>query len=216
MTLATITSFVDSTPVFRPPEAELSLAELMERLDWDAYIRRWLAFSRSRLMRYGAAASLLGLQPNDCVQEAIGLALEGRRRFERGTEDEFFVFICGVIRSVISHTAEKTFRDGIVELAIAAGTDAPAGDAIDEGRISSREDIERDFLFRDDLEKFLAWVDEDLASYARLRAEGACSSAEECAEALGISVPDVRNMDRRLRRRREQWTSQTTASTSVM
>lgn len=199
--------------MFRPLEQVYSLAELMEQLDWDAYVRRWLAYTQGRLSRYGSNAFVFALQASDCVQEAISLTLEGRRRFERGTKSEFFAFMCGVIKSLVSHAGEKT-RRGVAH--ITADRDDAEPGAIGEGQLKSAEDLEHDFLFRDDIERFLEWVDEDLALYARLRADETWGSTEEYAQALGLSVSEVRNMDRRLRRRREQWTSQRMTSATVM
>src|ERR1044072_1376016 len=130
-----------------------SLSDLVDELEWDPFVRRCLGYARSKLWRHGRAAGRYELQAGDCVQEAISLTLEGRRHFESGTESEFFHFICGVIDSLISHDAAKTYRRGIAAT-IGNECDAPVVGQLNEARLASADDPERALLFRDDLEQF--------------------------------------------------------------
>jgi hypothetical protein len=196
---------IDQAPVLASTnERVFSLSDLLVYLDWDPFVRRWLGYARARLWRHGSAAGRYELQAGDCVQEAIRLTIEGRRRFDSGTERAFFSFICDVIDSLISHDAEKTKRHPTIRT-VSSDSDEPQFGELNEGYLAAPDDTEREFLFRDALDRFLASLESDLAAYARMRAEEVFSTAEEYAYALNTSVNEVRNMDRRLRRRREQW-----------
>jgi len=205
MTHATLTTTAAPPAAVQASSNEriYSLSELVVELRWDPCVRRWLGYARARLWRHGPGAGRYELQAGDCVQEAIRLTLEGRRHFESGTAGDFFGFICSVIDSLISHDAAKTYRHGMLT---AIGTeDEPVLGQLNEARLVSSDDSERELLFRDDLEHFLESLETDLATYAKLRAEGLYSTAEQYAAALNTTVSEIRNMDRRLRRRREQW-----------
>jgi hypothetical protein len=90
--------------------------------------------------------------------------------------------------------------------------DDAVSEQLTEDRIASPDNLELGLLFRDDLERFFQWIEPELAAYARLRAEDGDSTAREYALVLGVAEADIRNMDRRLRRRREQWTNHATAT----
>lgn len=206
MTLDSAT-YAPRPPLFIPPAEEAyTLREILDLLDeakWAEYARRWTAYARSRQCRHGQRAARFLSQPGDYVQEAIRLTLEGRRHFENGTVDEFFAFICSVIDSLISHEASREKRHFCV--ALVSDTDEPAMGEVYESNLAATGSSEEKLLFLNDLEKFLTILESDLATYARLRAVDAYSTAEEYAIALNTSVSEIRNMDRRLRRRRNQW-----------
>jgi DNA-directed RNA polymerase specialized sigma24 family protein len=189
-----------------PMERTYSLAEIVSELDWEAWTRRWTAYARKRQCRHGSAAARFLSQPGDCVQDAIHLILEGRRRFESGTLTAFFAFVCGVIDSLISHEASRARRYRAV--ALVGDTDEPMPGEIFEGMLVAPGSSESELLFLDDLEEFIKTLEIDLATYARLRACDSYSPSEEYAEALSVPVSEIRNMDRRLRRRRIQWSQQ--------
>lgn len=217
MTHATLTTSTDPANVFASPnERVFTLAELMERLDWDPFVRRWLAYSRHRLSRHRFAATRYEHEAGDCVQDAIRLVLEGRRHFEYGTESEFFTYICDVIDSLINHDADKTRRRGAAVAITNEAFHEETGSQLNEARVASGEDLEHDFLFRDDLARFLASLESDLAAYARLRAENDDLQTADYASVLGTTVEEIRNMDRRLRRRRDQWVKRAMTYRSVM
>jgi hypothetical protein len=190
---------------------EYTRAELAEQVDWDDWVPRLIGYARWRQSRHGALVARCALQPTDCAQEAVKLWLDGTRTFERGTERELFSFFCSVIDSLISHDLEKTFRRGSqVSIRKDGGDDAGAGE-IAEGRIRSKDDFEHKLVFREELKGFLRSLGPELARYARFRVNELDFSAEQRAMALGISVADIRNLDRRLKRWGTQWWSQDAA-----
>jgi len=182
--------------------------ELAALIDWDEYTPRLLGYANWKIWRHGAAAARYELQAQDLVQEAITSWFEERRTFDAGTERAFFAFLCSVVDSLLSHDREKTIRRGR-QLSISKdGGDDATIDEVSEGRIRTEEDFERDFLFRDNLERFIESLEPDLAAYAKALAEVPDSSAEERALAMRITVADVRNFDRRLHRWARQWMTQ--------
>jgi DNA-directed RNA polymerase specialized sigma24 family protein len=190
-------------PLLKGAEPVHTRDELAVLTDWNDYTIRLLAYARLKLWRHGAAAARFALQPHDLVHEVVELWLENRRIFESGTQGAFFAFLCSVIDSLLSHDKEKTFRHGR-QVSISKEGGDENSDEMNEGRIRAGGDFERDFLFRDNLERFIG----SLAAYARLLAAAPDSSAEERAHALGITVTEVRNLDRRLHRRGRQWMKQ--------
>lgn len=206
MTHATLITIAEQAPVLASPnERVYTLAEFVEIYDWDPSVRRWVAYASHRLSRHGSASARYEKQAHDCVQEAICLTLAGDRHFECGTRHDFFAFICGVIDSLISHDGEKARRHGVVVSITSNDKEEGRTNELNEECIPSHEDPEHDVLFRVDLQRFLDSLESDLAGYARLRAEKDGATAEDYARLLGVSVEDIRNMDRRLRRRRQQW-----------
>jgi DNA-directed RNA polymerase specialized sigma24 family protein len=197
-------------PSFFPGDIEpvYTRDELVALIDWYATTTRLMGYANSKIWRHGAAAARYALQAPDLVQEAITSWLEERRIFDAGTESAFFGFLCGVVDSLLSHDKEKTIRRGR-QLSISKdGGDETTIDEVSEGRIRAKGDFERDFLFRDNLERFIDSLEPDLATYARALVQAPDSSAEERALALNITVADVRNFDRRLHRWARQWRTQ--------
>ena len=179
--------------------------ELAARTNWDEYSVRLLGYARMKLSRHGAAAARYEFQPPDLVQEAIALWLRGRRVFEAGTERAFFGFLCSVVDSILNHDKEKTVRHGWQYSISKEGGDDATIDEMSEERIRAEGDLERELLFRDNLERFIESLEPDLAAYARYVADFSDSTAIERARVLEMTVTDVRNYDRRLHRHAKQW-----------
>jgi hypothetical protein len=172
--------------------------DIAKTIDWEDLTRRLVAYAHWRLVRYGGAARFYD-EPGDYVQEAVRLFLSGRRQYD--PKLSLFVFFCGVLNSLISHDSDRVRRERGAQYDGVAPTDE---DDLDE-QLPSGHDFEADFLSRDELQRFIATLETDLAAYANKRAEGTWSTAEEFAVALGTTIDQIRNMDRRLRRRRQEW-----------
>jgi len=180
------------------------LQKLFLRIDWEMMTKKLLLYGRYRVTRFGGAASLRQ-NIQDYVHDAVRLLFDGTRQFD-GDDEELFGFLCGVIDSLISHDMEKSRRRGRhLSLAWSRGDDETQ-EEIREDQLPSADDVESDVTLRDRFMAFLASIeDKQLARYALVRAGDDGSSAEQYASALNTTVEDVRNMDRRLRRRRAQW-----------
>lgn len=125
-----------------------------------------------------------------------GHALSGVRRFPKESVnlDVFFVM---VVRSLISHLAEKE-ENRCVHTPI----DESANRLIDrkytprDAELAAADDVAR--VIRD----FAA--DQVMTDYIRLRVEEQFRNAAEYARALGVSVAQIHNMNRRLARYRDR------------
>lgn len=184
-------------------EFDGGLAALIDETNWSILTKRLLAYARYRLSRHGSFASRYTNRAEDYVQEAAIRLMEGTRQFEEGTRQNLFHFLCGVIDSLVSHDAEKAGRLHLQTLVCGEYTSSP--NEIEEEHLSSDEDFEDRIIARNELERFMASLEPDLQEYVRLRAAGNLKTAEDFATTLRTTVSDIRNRDRRLRRRRNQW-----------
>jgi RNA polymerase sigma factor (sigma-70 family) len=180
------------------------LRALLQKIDWDLTTRKLLAYGSYRVTKFGGAPSLRQTI-QDYVQEAIERLFDGTRQFQ-GDEEALFRFLCGVVDSLMSHDLEKARRRGKhLSLAYSRSEEETQGE-IREDRLASSDDLEGDAVLRNRFDAFLSSLDDRrLKKYALMRAADDGATTEEHAEALCTSVEDVRNMDRRLRRRRAQW-----------
>lgn len=199
------------THLFPDPEVHVACAceslvdELIANIDWVGTTKRLLAYARYRLSRHGALAGRYNNKADDYVQDAVMLLMDGTRRYPCGSGKTLFGFLCGVVDSLISHDGEKARRRGPeMFIGYEQGEDAEP-DEYPEERLSGGNDFVDRIIADDELSRFLGCLDPDLVEYARLRATAEMMSAEEYADALGVPVSEIRNMDKRLRRRRPQW-----------
>jgi len=188
----------------RPTEAIRDLETLLRAIDCEDLTERLLAYGLKRASRYRCAA-YVRQKVEDYVQEAVKRMLDGTRHFEL-SEEGLFGFLCGVIDSLMSHDAERTRRRGAHLSLVPAFASDDETDGIREDWLASPEDLESDVILRNRLRTFVASLeDRQLETYTLMRACDACTTTEEYAMAMGMTVEDVRNMDRRVRRRRPQW-----------
>ena len=189
---------------------EQALAALVAATPWNDLTPRLIAYSSYRLLRF-ASAKRSGLGADDFAQQAIALALSGRRRLNLTGEPTLFSQLCSVCDSLISHEAEKAQRrikGGMAEVPIVVQEDdeVPA-DQVTEEHLGAPANFEIELIARDRLECFTRSLEPRLARYVRLRVSGRYATAEEYARALSTSVQEIRNMDRRLWRKRNLYDS---------
>lgn len=202
------TSFMQ-TEALRP---ELFPGQMPECLDsgiglitgktWSLVTKRLLGFAEVRLHRHGPYARRYTNRAEDYVQEAVVRLMDGTRHVSAGDENDLYRGLCSIVDSLISHDAEKANRRGTHMLIT---NDEASRDEVVEEHLSSGEDFETQIIMRNEFEHFMASLEPDLEQYVRLRAAGEYETAEEYAAALGTTVTQIRNMDRRLRRRRDRW-----------
>jgi RNA polymerase sigma factor (sigma-70 family) len=162
------------------------LAQILERTDWSDLVPRLLLYTARRLRRFGNQPATAA-KAEDYVQEAVVLLLEGRRHFSPGAGRSLFAFLAGVIDSLIAHAAAKT-RHKVSATPSTGSTPPVAGNDIDDV-----------IAAHDAANEFLATLGADVQAYARLRLSEDLRP-EEYASVLNISVDEVRNMQRRLKR----------------
>jgi hypothetical protein len=180
------------------------LEALLLAIDWEDLTERLLAYGLKRASRYHGTA-YVRQKVKDYVQEAVKRMLDGTRHFE-SSEEALFGFLCGVIDSLMSHDAETMRRRGAHLSLVPSPASDDATDGIYEDRLASPEDLESDIILRNRLRAFISSLDDrELETYIVMRACDACTTTEEYAAAMIRTVEEVRNMDRRVRRRRQQW-----------
>lgn len=181
---------------------EHTVAAIVRNAAWEELISRLLAHT---VRRYGGRTSRHGRSAEDYVFEAIQSLLTRRRYFpyDRVT---LFGFLCGAIRSIYAHEAERMMGEGAHLTIVRKSFDEMGPMDWSEERLVASS-VETDdavalLLARDFL---LSIEDVQLREYARLRALGAYDTARNYAEAMAVSEQTIRNWDRQLRRRRDRW-----------
>lgn len=176
--------------------------------DWPHLLKKGLVYTATRIFHFGGMW-FLKARRDEYVQEAAKLILEGQRQFDPERQT-LFQCLAGVIDSLISHDIEKVVRRGYHFSLVQGPDDDLLPGEISEEQLAGLDDFENEVLLRDQRDKFIASIDdEELRRYAQMRADGAYDNAEEFAKALQTTVENIRNMDRRLRRRRAQWSNRT-------
>lgn len=168
--------------------------------DWNETPRRLIAYSGRSLSSFYRFS--LG-RPEDYAQEAIKLVLAETRHLP--ADKPVFHGLCGVVDSLIVHDFEKTQRRG-PQIPIGTLPDDQESTGISEERLASGgDDGVATLELHEHLQHFLDLLEPELRVYALARIADEEKTAEEHARALGVSVPDIRNLQKRLVRRREQW-----------
>jgi DNA-directed RNA polymerase specialized sigma24 family protein len=178
------------------PTADPRLLAALAKADLDELATRLLGLARKKMWRHWKGLPPSGETPEDVVQKAFHQALSGVRKFPKGNVD-VYVFFVMVVRSLISHLAEKE-ENRCVHTPIEESEDL----LIDwkytprETELAAAEDVAR--VRRDFGENKL------MTAYIGLLIEGECRNAAEYARALGVSVAAIHNMNRRLARYRDR------------
>jgi DNA-directed RNA polymerase specialized sigma24 family protein len=179
-----------------PPVAPRLLAALAQA-DLPDLVARLLGYANHRLRCHrwngsnGAPPS--GETAEDLVQEALKKALSGERKY--GDHIDLYAFFVNVVKSLISHLPAKD-ENRCVHFSL-----EEKAETLTDGKTVTREaELAAAAEVAGVLRTFKA--DERMKEYIHLRIEERCRTADEYARALGVSVADVRNMDRRLARYR--------------
>ncbi len=178
------------------PPADPRLLAALAKADLDELVTRLVGLARKKMCRLWKGLPPSGETPEDVVQKAFHQALSGVRKFPEGNVD-LYVFFVMVVRSLISHLAEKE------ENRYAHTPIEESADLLVDWKYTSREaelavaaDVVR--VLRD----FAA--DKLMTDYICLLIEEQCRDAAEYARALGVTVAAIHNMNRRLARYRDR------------
>lgn len=178
------------------PPADPRLLAALAKADLDELATRLLGLARRKMCRRWKGLPPSGETPQDVVQKAFHQALSGVRKFPEGNVD-LYVFFVMVVRSLISHLAEKE-ENRRVHVPI-----EESADLLMDWKFTPREAeltaaagvacLLRDFA-----------GDKLMTDYIRLRITEQCGDAAEYARALGVTVAAIHNMNRRLARYRDR------------
>jgi DNA-directed RNA polymerase specialized sigma24 family protein len=141
--------------------------------------------------------------PDDYPNEAILRTLDGRRPFDFAGEKTLIQHLESSIDSILSHDLEKAARHVplVDRCDIEDGT--PLG-GYDSSRIIANDHTELDVIAQVDAEKLNATLPPEERQYEELRRAGTCRSARDFAKEMRISEKTVRNIERRLARKKRK------------
>lgn len=177
------------------PPADPRLRAALAKADLDELVTRLLGLARHKMWRIWKGLPQSGETPEDIVQKAFHQALSGVRTFPKEPVDLYAFFVM-VVKSLVSHLAEKE-ENRCVHTPIEESADVLTDQYIPrETELVAGEDFAR--LLRD----FAA--DKLMTDYIRLLSEERYQNAAEYARALGVTVAEIHNMNRRLARYRER------------
>jgi DNA-directed RNA polymerase specialized sigma24 family protein len=182
-----------------PPDPRLQAA--LAKVDLEELVTRLLGVARKKMWRRWKGLPPSGETPDDVVQKAFLQALSGVRKFPEGNID-VDVFLVMVVRSLISHLAEKE-ENRCVHTPI-----EESADLLVDWKYPPREaELTADADFARVLRDFAA--DKLMTDYIRLLLAEQCRDAAECAGALGVTVTAIHNLNRRLARYRDRQRQET-------
>jgi DNA-directed RNA polymerase specialized sigma24 family protein len=192
-----------SLPPFHPSQLR---PEFRSQPFWLNHTPRFKAFA-AHLLSKQVFRGVRGLPPgadeaHDYVNYAVLLILEGRRRCPEHVSSVSFVL--GVISSLVSHDSE-TPEARAPHFFIGTIDDDDEGDGrnvVGDVRVASGEE---EIIARDLAGNFMNHLPDLLRRYVQLLVSGGARTAEDRANELGVSVAEIRNLNRRLRRLRALW-----------
>ena len=185
-----------------PPQREPIdpfLIEAIEKSDLDNLLTRLVGFAHRLLRRYvwhgSPGEPPPGQLAEDFVQTAFERLFTGERTYR--SDIDLYVLLAGIVRSAISHLAEKDenrFIHGPVE--------GHADTLTDWKAVTKEMELLAATVLADLLDAFPD--DKKMRAYIALRLTETCETAEEYAQALNITRTEIFNMNRRLARFRKQ------------
>jgi DNA-directed RNA polymerase specialized sigma24 family protein len=159
--------------------------------------------------RYRSLSDKLGLDLDDVVHQALVDTLEGKRHWPKERVSLFY-FLCEVVRSIINHRLTQKKRiiplesmesRGSVDDSDVASIEAMVGGSI--GEYLRYESIYNRLVYDRLIEQMYELVKGDrvLINIVRLWSTEPSLKPSELAEALGLSIDEIRNAQKRLRRK---------------
>jgi DNA-directed RNA polymerase specialized sigma24 family protein len=184
---ATVVAYIDLRAVLEQMHPD-ELTELQERL---------LYIAESLLRMHGARARHYGYTGEELVNEALLRGFAGDRHCPEGLPLD--VFFTWTMKSVLSHEADRAEHE-LERVSLESDDDSPAFELPAADDVEASATANMNFgRFKDSLD------DEELRDYVDLLVREHGSTAEELAVKSGRSVQDIRNLDRKLARRRALW-----------
>jgi DNA-directed RNA polymerase specialized sigma24 family protein len=159
--------------------------------------------------RYKSLHDKLGLDLDDVVHQALADTLEGKRHWPK-EEVDLFYFLCSVVKSIVSHRLEQEKRKVSIESFESnysrEGSDLASVEVMITGSIGEYlryESIYNRLVYDRLIEKMYELVtgDEVLINIVGLWSKDPDLKPSEIAEELGLSIVEMRNAQKRLRRR---------------
>lgn len=175
---------------------ERRFAKLIESIkDWDQLIKKLIVYTakkhRERAHRYGRS-------PEDYAQQAIASALEMKRIYDFDSGKTFEQFLMSAIDSDVNHQLARPIHRTV---RLESRTDVEDGQAIsgyDQDRLVSSDRPDH-VIEKIDAERETAALPADIRRLHELN-QSTDYTAKEKSRVLGVTVAEVQNMQRRLKR----------------
>ena len=179
-------------------------ADFRDERFWVRETPRFLSYARALIVRHqwrGAYGDSPpgGEEPQDYVMRAVAAILDGQRRCPADVDSVKFVL--GVIRSLVAHDAEKPENRRLHMFVSDENEITGEGQLVDEKSTAFDELLTANDLARE----FAGALPEEFRPYVELLISGRYSTAAEYANRLGVTVAEIRSMDKAIRRRRRAW-----------
>lgn len=169
-----------------------------EDTNWEEMICRLLVLAQRTHRRYYLHLSERNIEPQDLVQEAIVRFFSGCRKRKRGLD--LFVFLGGTIKSIASHHLEKALRRDCLSHDFNASIIFKPNIDDENKRLKLlSEKIEEETII-----SFLKG-DELLCKIVRLVFSDYEIKPREIADELSISIQEIYNAYKRLRRKLDNY-----------
>jgi hypothetical protein len=175
------------------------VTRIVTTANWDDVSRRVLAYTAAK---HGSDATRSGKTPADRLNHAVMILLERRHHFPHYRNVSLVAFLCSTIDGIVSHDAEKVRKRG-TPLRIVTERIEGVGECSEE-ELPAVVEEPRDVIAEKQSERFIAALEPQLQAYVRLRQAEPGWTTKQYAEMLGTSVEQIRNWDRKLRRRRKK------------
>jgi DNA-directed RNA polymerase specialized sigma24 family protein len=190
--------------------------EELDAITQDQWVEIWQKLRLHAWKRYGSLRDKIGVDLDDMVHQAIADTLQGKRRWppiDKLTGEkkrvDLFPFLCEVIRSNVSHQLEEERKKVSIE-----GT---VSDSLEDSDLISLEEmitepiseylryeaIYNRVFYAQLVSKMYEMVkeDEELSEIVRVWTRDPNLKPKEIAQELGLSIEEVRNAQKRLRRK---------------
>jgi RNA polymerase sigma factor (sigma-70 family) len=171
---------------------------LIENSDITRMTRELLLYT---MRKHGRRASVYR-SPEDYVQEAILRIMDGKRRYDFDGAKPFNEYLKSTIDSLVNHDLEKAARE--VQLVERGDSDDGPLGGIDASRLIADAHAEQSIIEKLDAEKAERMMDPEERTVCELRRSGECKTARDVALKMGISEARVRNIERRIARRKRK------------
>jgi hypothetical protein len=177
-------------------------AELVERLTLHASCKLLRLCWRGIVGSRGGAAPG-GVEPADLAAAAITDVIEGTRSWDREAQPDFLNFLRGVVDSKVSHLVREVENRKSRRLAPAdSGEEGAAAHGVAGREPDPAQFVqEREAADRFRARVFKAVEGDEIASKVFECLEAEYTKPQEMAELLGLTVSEINNAQKRLRRK---------------
>jgi hypothetical protein len=180
------------------------IAELIEKRDNARDAREMLAYT---MRKHGRRARVYR-DPEDYPNEAIIRTMDGRRKFDFDGEKTLMQHYQSVIDSLVSHDLEKAARHVRLADREDAEDGAPLG-GYDSSRLVATDHTEQEVITKVDAGRHQASLPPEERKYDELRRSGLCKTAKDFSLQMCIPEKHVRNIERRIARRKRKRNDET-------